>query len=106
MAYTFSDSTGTYSCTYVTPAVWCHCGRVGPAYGVVPGTLSCGPACALPSAVPLRRSLRWRVVDAVDEWAHRRGLKTLNARAYGWWKLTPFAWLCNYRERSYGGPPS
>jgi hypothetical protein len=56
-----------------------------------------------------RRHLRWRVGDAVDEFAHERlGFvmitsegKTITMRWY--WRLTPFPWLCNRRELSYGG---
>lgn len=56
------------------------------------------------------RPLRWRVVDWVDEWAHRRGFGQLRVEGHPWrlcrwwWRATPFPYLCSLRERSYGVP--
>lgn len=56
-----------------------------------------------------RRPLIWRIGDAVDEWAHRRGfgkVSSVNGRLIGpwYWRLTPFPWLCDRRDISYGVP--
>jgi hypothetical protein len=47
----------------------------------------------------------WRMVDAVDEWAHRHNLVGASGfpsdRTYSRheWFLRPFRWLCDHRER-------
>ncbi len=56
-----------------------------------------------------KRPLRWRIGDALDEFAHRRlrfGMVTSSrGRTVRWyWRLTPLPWLCNRRELSYGVP--
>lgn len=57
-----------------------------------------------------RRGLRWRVGDAIDEFAHRRlgfgmvGTVPGHARCAWYWRLTPFPFICNRRELSYGVP--
>lgn len=44
-----------------------------------------------------------RILDVVDEWAHRRGLGKIIGKAgrsiYPWyWRLTPFPLLCDWRD--------
>lgn len=41
----------------------------------------------------------WRLLAAVDEWFHRRGMGLVNGHAYGAWRFTPFPALCNLRQR-------
>lgn len=59
----------------------------------------------------MTRPLRWRIGDAIDEFAHRRlgfgWAKAESGKAHlthWWWRYTPFFWLCNRRELSYGVP--
>lgn len=56
-----------------------------------------------------KRPLRWRIGDAVDEFAHRRlgfGMagRLGHMRCRWYWRLTPFPLICNRRELSYGVP--
>jgi hypothetical protein len=48
-------------------------------------------------------ALRWRLLDAVDEWAHRRKMGKATGQGGrsiwpGWWRLTPFPFLCDLRD--------